>query len=354
MVLLKTKKGLVKNNDSQFINRNNNIFVVHNLHSHTGDFHIKNISFSIPRGKILSILGSSGSGKTILLKSIAGLEKNDTGIIYNGINRFDNLPVVDRKIGFVFQDCALFPHLNVKKNISFPLMIKGDKKDIIEEKVNEIFEEFNIEKIYSVFKPEQLSQGIKQLVALGKEKIRDFELFLMDEPFNYLDKNVHEVMRIFIKKIIEIIGKTTIIALNDSRDAMLLSDYILIINNGEMVQFGKSMDVYENPGSPIVLELLSHLGANRLDVSIKNKKIIPYNIKTDKPDGRYYLYFRTEDINTGKKGINTRINERFFYNSIKELCECETDKGDTLMLLLPIKTKNTFKFMPDKYFLFKN
>lgn len=353
MVVLKTKSEPIKNKYRELINKNDNLFIVHNLHARSGNFHIKNINFSIPKGKILSILGSSGSGKTILLKSIAGLEKNNAGIIYNGINRFDNLAIADKKIGFVFQNCALFPHLNVKKNIGFPLLIKGDKKDIINEKVNEIFEEFNIEKIYSGFRPEQLSQGIKQLVALGKEKIREFELFLMDEPFNYLDNKVHEVMRLFIKKIIDLIGKTTIIALNDAKDAMLISDYILTINNGEMVQFGRSSDVYENPNSPIVLELLSHLGANRLDVAIKNKKIIPYDIKIDKPDGNYNLYFRTEEISICKKGINVKINKRFFYNSNKELCECETDKGDTAMLLLPIKTKNSFKFMPEKYFLFK-
>ena len=357
MSVLKLKKPRndfsQKGSNSEFLNENDSVFVINKLNTHKGNFYVKDINFSIPRGKILSILGASGSGKTLILRSIAGLEKIDSGYIYNGRNRFDILPIEERKLGFVFQNCALFPHYNVKKNISFPLIIKGNKKENIDIKVNEILDEFSIDKIYSGFKPEQLSQGIKQLVALGKEKIRDFELFLMDEPFNFLDKNIHEVMRLFIKRVIDLINKTTIISLNDSKDAMFLSDYIMVIDNGRVLQIGKCFDIYDNPKSPLVLEMISHFGVNKLGVVVKDKKIIPYDIKVDRKEGNYNLYFRAEEIEVVKKGIKAEVQKRFFYNGKNELCECKTESGNMIKLLLPVKINDNFKFIPQKPFLFE-
>ena len=166
MSVLKLKKSgndpSLKKSGYEYINENDSIFAVNKLNTHKGNFYIKDISFSIPKGKILSILGASGSGKTIILRSIAGLEKIDSGFIYNGRNRFDTIPIEERKLGFVFQNCTLFPHFNVKKNISFPLVIKGNKKEDIDIKVSEILDEFDIDKIYSGFKPEQLSLVINE------------------------------------------------------------------------------------------------------------------------------------------------------------------------------------------------
>ena len=119
----------------------------------------------------------------------------------------------------------------------------------------------------------------------------------------------------------------------------------MVIDDGKMLQFGRGLDVYDNPNNPIVLGLISHQGINKLNVTVKNGKINPCDIIIYKKEGSYSLYFRTEEIEIAKKGIKAEIQKRFFYNSKKELCECKTEEGDLIQLLVPIKTEDTFQFI---------
>ena len=114
----------------EFVNEDKSLFVVNDLSARAGKFKLKDISFKIPRGKILTIIGRSGSGKTTLLKAIAGLNKISKGQIYDGLEKMDDLPPQSRNVGYVFEEYALFPNMNAKKNIVFPLKIKHKKRKI--------------------------------------------------------------------------------------------------------------------------------------------------------------------------------------------------------------------------------
>ncbi|MBN2544153.1 MAG: ABC transporter ATP-binding protein [Spirochaetes bacterium] len=331
-------------------------FKVSDLSCHQGNFIIDNISFTLPKGKILTILGISGSGKTLLLKAISGLLTPDSGNILLDDKQFDSLKIKDKKIGFVFQENVLYPHFIIKKNISFPLELEKDTKNEVDEKVKKVFELYNLPEFYKNFKPNQLSEGIKKVVSLAKEKTKNINLLLLDEPFSGLDKENKEILRKLFKKIIDKIGVTTIIAMSSLKDAFPISDYILILNNGKMIQFGETNQVYNNPNSLDALESMNYYGINKIKVVITNNKIFNLNITTDHKDGNFDMYFRAENIKISDFGFKTKIKYRTFLNSSIDLCECltfyENNEYNTI-LLLPKDTNDEFYFIPEKFFIFK-
>jgi len=337
-------------------NIDTNYLKVKNLSCHEGKFHITNISFTLPKGKILTILGISGSGKTVLLRAISGLIELDSGNILLDNKDYNKLNIKDKKIGFVFQKNVLYPHFIIKKNISFPLELEKDTKNKVNEKVEKVFEQFNLPKFYKNFKPSQLSEGIKKVVSLAKEKSKEINLLLLDEPFSNLDKESKEIIKKIFKKILDDIGISTIVAMSSLKDAYPISDYILILNDGKLIQFGKINEVYNNPNSLESLENMNYYGINKVNVIIKNNKISHLNIKTDHKDGKYDLYFRAESIKISDYGFKSKINYRSFINNNCDLCECKTFYENieyNTVLLLPRGTKDEFYFIPEKYFIFK-
>jgi multiple sugar transport system ATP-binding protein len=231
-------------------------------------FALDAVSFEIPVGSTLGIVGPSGSGKTLLLKALAGLIPLDAGALFIGTKRLDLMDPRDRSTGLVFQDYALYPMLDGGGNIAFPLRLGKAAKESIDPAVERIAAELGIEREYLARQIEALPEGIKQLVAIGRAENkpvgRAVELFLMDEPLIHLDARMREDTRAFLKRLVASIGSTTIYAFNEAADALALSDRLLVLRDGGVVQFGLTPEVFRRPADANVMELLSLNGLTTL------------------------------------------------------------------------------------------
>ena len=234
---------------------------------------IKKLSFSLKKGEIISFIGESGSGKTTFLKCLAGLENIDSGLIelrgrlLNDHNIF--LDANQRKIGFVFQDNPLFPHLNVIQNIKLNL-IKIDHSEL--SKILKLTALNGLEKRY----PHELSGGEKQRVCIARSLIRKPDLLLLDEPFSNLDSNIKTKIKDEIYRIIKDSGITTIFVTHDIGDTFNISDRILIFKAGVLQQFDEPVKMYCNPVNCYCAEVLGDL--NQLNLKDRTYYIRPENI----------------------------------------------------------------------------
>ncbi|MFP4365096.1 MAG: ATP-binding cassette domain-containing protein [Spirochaetia bacterium] len=319
----------------KYENTDNSLFVVKNLNASLGEFLIKDISFELPKGKILALLGPSGSGKTVLLKSIAGLIEPDSGWIYNGKERIDSIPVNERQLGFVFQEYALFPHLTSKKNIQFPLKQMKISDEELDTKTSQVIAELGIQLTYLSKSPKELPEGMKQLVAIGRERGHATELYLMDEPMSNLDAHIRREMRAFLKRYIRVMGKTTIIAVNSPEDALAVSDYIGIIEDGTLLQFGPTFEIYNNPLTPTVMNMVSPLGVNYLHVQIKNNHVQGLELARELKDGEYLMAFRPREVEINGKGGKAKVLKTNFLDGSAQLAHCRTSEEEDIHLVIP-------------------
>ncbi|MBI9104184.1 MAG: ATP-binding cassette domain-containing protein [Spirochaetales bacterium] len=328
-------------------------FVIQNLNMDIGTFQLKNINFKLPLGKIMTLIGPSGSGKTMLLRSMAGLENINSGSIFIGPHQIDNLSTSDRKIGFVFERYGLFPNMNARKNIEFPLNIRKQKEQVINQETANRLSELNIEKEYLKYLPRELPEGMKQLVAIAREKNHTTELLLLDEPMSQLDAYHHDQMRIFIQKIIRDLGKTTIMTFHGPEDALVLSDYIGVMNKGRLIQFGETWEVYHNPGNAVIMEMLTRYGLNQLEINIRNGITEPFKIRAGKEDGEYMMAFRPEEVKVTVDGIPAEIKSFQLLDGKRKLSVCSLEDGMEVRLLIPLETENKFNFTPIRPCFFK-
>lgn len=232
----------------------------------TGDkYAVDHVSFSLKKGNILALVGESGSGKTTLLRLIAGLEHPDSGIIRLAgqeiVNGRKSLAANRRKTGMVFQDYALFPHLNIMDNIRFGL--NGLSKKDAEQRVYETLELTGLKEDVKKY-PHQLSGGQQQRVALARALAPRPELLLMDEPFSNLDTILRDQVREEVQQIIKSVGITAIIVTHDTKDAFSTADQIAVMLNGKLLQIDTPNTLYNEPNSSYVAELFgqsNHLEA---------------------------------------------------------------------------------------------
>ena len=228
------------------------ILTLQGIHKKYGNKQIlENISFEVQKGEFLSLLGSSGCGKTTLLKLLVGIESPTSGAIYkNGID-ISTQTSFERKIGIVFQNYALFPNMNVFQNIAFALKSQHLKKEEIEPKVKEMIELVGLsEHIYK--KPRQLSGGQQQRVAIARTLIMEPDIILLDEPMSALDANIRMVLRRLLKDIQKKSNITMIYVTHDQEEAFALSDRILVLNNGRIEQLDTPAQIYHNPKSEFI------------------------------------------------------------------------------------------------------
>jgi multiple sugar transport system ATP-binding protein len=226
---------------------------------------VKDLTLNIADKEFLVLLGPSGCGKTTTLRSIAGLETIDEGEILIEGKKVNDLRAADRDIAFVFQLYALYPHLTVYRNISFPLETQGMKKDEIKKAVHEVA---GILKIKSILKkkPSALAGGDLQRVALGRAMVRRPKAFLMDEPIGTLDAKFREVMRTELKRLHIDIKATTVYVTHDQVEAMSMGDRIAVMSEGELQQVGPPAEVYDNPANLFVANFIGSPGMNFIDV----------------------------------------------------------------------------------------
>ena len=237
---------------------------------------VDNFNFEIPDGKLIGLLGPSGCGKSTTLNMICGLETPTEGRIYFGENDVTDLPPENRGVGMVFQSYALYPHLTVKQNITFPLEnLKGkDKltKEEMNEKALEAAKLVQIEKLMER-KPSQMSGGQQQRVAIARALVKRPRVLLLDEPLSNLDARLRLQTREEIKRIQQETGITTVFVTHDQEEAMSISDMIIVMSAGHFQQMGKPQDVYDDPVNLFVAKFLGTPEINVFDGEVKGEKL---------------------------------------------------------------------------------
>ena len=245
---------------------------------------VNNISFQVNKGELFTLLGPSGCGKTTTLRLIAGLEIPQSGNIYIKGKNVEKLLPKDRNIGMVFQNYALFPHMNVFDNIAYPLKIRKQLKNEIIHKVEEIAKNLQTEELL-IRKPNQISGGQQQRVALGRAMVQEPNVFLFDEPLSNLDAKLRTEARSFLKHIQKEMKTTAIYVTHDQKEAMAISDRIAILDKGVIMQIGTPIEVYKNPKNVFVAGFIGDPPMNLIECTIKydqNKTVLDFSqIKLD-------------------------------------------------------------------------
>ena len=248
---------------------------------------LNNININIGDKELLVFVGPSGCGKSTAMRCVAGLEEVTSGQIYIDDKLVNNLPAKDRDIAFIFQNYALYPHMNVYDNISFGLKArkvlidKDDPKakprkyraDEIDKKVKETSKILGIEDLLNR-KPSELSGGQQQRVAMGRAIIREPKVFLMDEPLSNLDAKLRTYMRTELKKLQIKLSVTTIYVTHDQAEAMTLGDRIAVMYGGIFQQIGTPEEVYDRPTNQFVAGFIGSPSMNFFDGKIKDKSFV--------------------------------------------------------------------------------
>jgi len=221
-----------------------------NINRRLGDFALKDINLEVTDGQYYVLLGRSGSGKTQLLELIAGLEHPDTGTIVLDEKDITRQRIQDRKVGIVFQDYAVFPHMTVFGNIAYPLKVRREEKDTITKKVEKAATAMNIKHLLDR-STEKLSGGELQRVALARTLITSPRLLLLDEPLSSLDTSLKDDLKRLLRNLNRT-GQTIIHVTHDYSDAISLAKRVGVIHNGKIIQEGSVDEVFKNPSNRFV------------------------------------------------------------------------------------------------------
>ena len=318
-------------------------------------------SLSIEEGEFMVFVGPSGCGKSTLLRMVAGLEDITEGEITLDGNLINEVDPSERDIAMVFQNYALYPHMNVYNNLAYGLKNRGiDKKDI-EQKVNEAAKLLQISD-YLERKPSMLSGGQRQRVAMGRAIVRNPKIFLFDEPLSNLDAKLRIQMRLEIKKLQQKVGVTSIFVTHDQTEAMTLADKLAVINNGVIEQLATPIEIYNNPKSLFVAGFIGSPQMNFIEGELKNNTLSAegFEIKNIKNDfnGDITLGIRPEHLSQSDNGlINLNVDlveqlgsDNLVYGQLKDkkdFCyrcpgNLTVKKGDKLSL--NIDNENYFIF----------
>ncbi len=212
---------------------------------------VRGIDLDITDKEFIVLVGPSGCGKSTTLRMIAGLEEISGGDIEIGGHIVNDVPPKDRDIAMVFQNYALYPHMNVYENMSFGLKLKKTPKDVIDQRVRQAAQILDITELLDR-KPKQLSGGQRQRVAMGRAIVRDPKVFLFDEPLSNLDAKLRVQMRTEIKKVHQKVRTTTVYVTHDQVEAMTLADRVVVMNGGIIEQVGSPNDLYHSPATKFV------------------------------------------------------------------------------------------------------
>jgi iron(III) transport system ATP-binding protein len=299
------------------------------------DFAVNDVSFSVKEGEILALVGESGSGKTTVLRLIAGLEHPEKGSIILSGNKIVegkySLPSHERKVGMVFQDYALFPHLSVLENVKFGLKEKNKEKT-----AKEFLNLVGLNDDFNKY-PHQLSGGQQQRVALARALAPNPKILLMDEPFSNLDAMLKDQVREEIRQIIKWTGITAIFVTHDTKDALSTADRIAILYKGLLQQIDEPKNLYEIPANPYVANFFGKLNeiiATPSDEGfytsfgfIKDPNAIQYS-------GKVKLLFRPEQAEI-KQSEDHLLQGRIFkvsYYGNHQIVKLEDEEGRRLSI----------------------
>ncbi|MEW6127003.1 MAG: ABC transporter ATP-binding protein [Acidobacteriota bacterium] len=225
---------------------------------------VDHLNLKIEDGEFVVLLGPSGCGKSTTLRMLAGLEQADTGDIFIGNERINEVPTQERDIAMVFQSYALYPHMSVAENIAYPLRVRKTGRAEIEQRVLRVARMLDIDSLLER-KPKALSGGERQRVALARAVIREPRVYLMDEPLSNLDAKLRVHMRGELKRLQHDLGTTTIYVTHDQAEAMTLAHRVAIMRSGKLQQFDTPMTIYNRPANRFVAEFVGSPAMNFLE-----------------------------------------------------------------------------------------
>ena len=256
---------------------------------------VAGVDLDIYEGEFITLLGPSGSGKTTVLRMIAGFEKPDSGTIDLAGKDVSQLPPYERDVNTVFQDYALFPHMNVISNIEYGLKVKGIAKQECNARALEALKQVRLEG-YGERKPSQLSGGQRQRVALARALVNRPSVLLLDEPLGALDLKLREQMQIELKELQREVGITFIFVTHDQEEALTMSDRIAVFNNGKIEQLGTPREIYENPVSSFVSEFVGQTNKIVMDGTRINIRPESVSVSKSKASGNRSLPGNLRDV----------------------------------------------------------
>jgi iron(III) transport system ATP-binding protein len=219
---------------------------------------LSDISVGINQGEFVSVLGPSGCGKTTLLRVIAGLEEQNSGSVWIAGRDVSREPVANRKLGIVFQSYALFPNINIIGNVQYGINRRQFSKSEREQRAMEMLELVGIEEQSHKY-PAQLSGGQQQRVALARALAPSPALLLLDEPLSALDARVRVYLRTEIRRIQETLGVTTLMVTHDQEEALTMADRVVVIDDGELMQYASPHELYASPQNPFVAGFIGEM-----------------------------------------------------------------------------------------------
>jgi sulfate/thiosulfate transport system ATP-binding protein len=229
------------------------VIAAHCVSKKYGDFEaLRNVSVDVPRGSLTALLGPSGSGKSTLLRVIAGLEEPETGRVLIDDRDVTRTPPQRRGIGFVFQHYAAFRHMTVAQNVAFGLRVRRRPKSETQAKVRELLGLVHLTGWAGSY-PDSLSGGQRQRMALARALAVEPSVLLLDEPFGALDARVREELRSWLRRLHDELHVTTVFVTHDQREAMEVSDQVVVLNEGRVEQSGPPVEVYDSPVNEFVM-----------------------------------------------------------------------------------------------------
>ena len=286
---------------------------------------VKDLNLSIAKGEFLTMLGPSGSGKTTCLMMLAGFETATNGAIRLGGKEINNIPPHKRGIGMVFQNYALFPHMTVAENLSFPLEVRKMGKAERETKVQRALDMVQMGD-FGGRRPAQLSGGQQQRIALARALVFEAELVLMDEPLGALDKQLREHMQFEIKHISDNLGITVVYVTHDQTEALTMSDRVAVFEDGRIQQLAPPDELYEQPQNSFVAQFIG-----------ENNTLMGKVEKIDKDSALVRLdngdLIDTVPVNVSNVGDRTLVSirpERVEFNRERLLPDAHTLKAEVL------------------------
>jgi sulfate transport system ATP-binding protein len=269
---------------------------------------LNGVSLEIAPGELLALLGPSGSGKTTLLRTVAGLEFPESGQVCFDGEDVTFSGAADRRVGFVFQQYALFKHMTVAKNVAFGLDVRKGKakppKAEIAKRVDELLKLIELDGLGGRF-PSQLSGGQRQRVALARALAVNPSVLLLDEPFGALDATVRKSLRKELRRIHDATGVTTVFVTHDQEEALELADRVAVLNQGRIEQVGTPAEVHDAPSGPFVCGFVGE--ANRFEGRVEKGRFVDGAIELAAPgvaDGPAAAFVRPHDLTIGSgKGL---------------------------------------------------
>ena len=290
---------------------------INTVEKYFGTTHIiKGVSIEIPDGEFCVLVGPSGCGKSTLLRMIAGLEDISKGEVSIGGKVVNEMPPKERDIAMVFQNYALYPHMTVRDNMAFSLMLAKREKSVIAERVNKAADILGLNSLLDRY-PRQLSGGQRQRVAMGRAIVRDPQVFLFDEPLSNLDAKLRVAMRTEIKELHQRLKTTSIYVTHDQIEAMTMADKIVVLRDGIVEQAGSPLELYDTPANQFVAGFIGSPAMNFLPGKVEGGVVrlsagvtlpIPKNAKA--AEGQSVVYgTRPEhvDMASGEDGVPAEV-----------------------------------------------